>query len=190
MAQDRGRLSYTPSSGDPEVSLEFQFNPTSLTRTRSVTVNQTKAPARGDVDVKDASPAAGQTFASKVQNWTMSLNIRLDSTRLLKNQSYSLSNQLDAVEQAIDFLEGAVEPVIEPLEANKSVYPPERTPMVRFDWGKRSWLTQVTQVSINENWFSSDLRPARVEATLAMTVIDSLAAAMSGSSGSGDEGVA
>lgn len=187
MTAQRGRLSYQRTSSDPEQTLEFQFNPTSLSRTRTVTLHQTPAPTRGDADASDASPAAGQTFASKANNWTMSVNIRLDSTRLLgTGNSYSFSDQLDSVESAISFLEGAVEPVIEPRESNKSVYPPERTPMVRFDWGNRSWLAQITQLVINENWFSTDLRPARVEATVSLTVIDTLSAAIAGTSGSGD----
>lgn len=187
--QQRGRLSYTPNGGD-ERSLEFQFNPVSLSRSRSVTAVNTKAPTLGSAQTDDVSPAAGQTFASKADNWRMSLNIRLDSTRLFGTSTrYSYSNQLDSLAQAIAFLEGTVEPVADRREQNKGQFPPERTPNVRFDWGPRSWSAQVTQITINEDWYSTDLRPARVEATLDLVIIETVAEAIDGTGASGTEGV-
>jgi|GEM_PF-3169898 len=170
MTAARGRFSYRRSSSEPEQTLDFQFNPESLSRSRQVGLGRTPA-AR---DAADVAPAAAQSSA-EAQRWTMTLDIRLDGTRLIgAGDSYSLSDQLDSVEAAIAFLEGAVEPVVELREANESVYPPERTPMVRFDWGERSWSGHITDLTISEELFSPDLRPARVEATVSLTVIDTL----------------
>lgn len=86
----------------------------------------------------------GQTFASRACAWAVSFTMHLEG---------------DDLEATLGMLEELVEP---------AGHPPR---VVTFRWGVRTWEGHVTSLSLNETWFASDLRPARVEADISMTIL-------------------
>lgn len=154
--------------------LYFQFNPTTLKRTRTVTFTETKGndPLASETD----RSAQGKKFSLKAQRWKLDFDIRLDASMppLTKEGAQASGSYLGAVQQGLDQLEALVEPGPVPSE-NDSLYGFQLNPdppLIYFTWGARIWSGYMTSLTISEVQFTPDLVPKRVEATVSLVVIE------------------
>lgn len=157
--------------------LVFQFNPESLSRSRSVAIEPGKVPDARGTGEGEASVVAGQTFASRSSNWSIHFKLRLDSTRkdAARDEASACSHETQpaGLEEALEELEELVEPTAAPGEKPPGEHLPEQAPLVDFHWGSRTWSGQITSLAITETMFTPDLRPARVEVDVSMIVLRS-----------------
>ncbi len=153
------------AAGKPQ-RLVFRFDPDSITRSRTVSVQQSPvSDARGTTE-GDAADRSGQTFPSKAAPRTLGLQFVLDDT----SDSSGQDLQATGFEEALLSLQRLVEPTNTKIASSE--FPLERTPIAVFSWGARAWRVQVTQLSVNSTRFTSDGRRSRVEVDISMTVLD------------------
>jgi hypothetical protein len=169
-----GKLSYFDAKGVTQ-SIEFQFNPTELERSRSIQF--TRTPTGNTLDEANAGGRnqAKRKFTRKADPWAMTLALRYDAGYHRHGDTPGpYKHKIDSVDKAMRFFEALVEPRPFPTEnekiANADETPPP--PMMILAYGPRTWRCAVKTVRIKEEDYTPELRPRRLEVTLTLEVVE------------------
>jgi len=168
---------------DDMLVLEFEFNPSSITRTRTVEVKKGNLPgARGGYDF--TSPSESSRAAQGVIAGPESLNITimLDATDRMNEGDPVVSRV--GVQPEIDMIRTMLEPksqqpsgvrVLSSLgSAAQKSFPQHQTLSVLiFKWGIHMFPVFLTSATIEMKAYLPTLVPYRAEAKLTMQIIES-----------------
>ena len=167
----------------PPLALAFDFNPQTLSRTRTVHVRTGGAPGtRGgyDFNLPTETPRVSQGVSEEPE--TFSITILLDATDRM-NEGNVIASRL-GVEPELATLRSMVEPKSQgPLglqtlaglgEGNGRAFQRHQSPsVVLFVWGTHVLPVFLTSVRVDEQAHLPSLIPYRAEATVSMQVIES-----------------
>lgn len=178
----RGALFEYTNSSTP-LALVFEFNPSTVTRTRSITVRTGGAPGtRGGYDFSDQSEAPRASQGVTVNAEIFSIKILLDATDRMNAGDETAKTQ--GVQPELDTLRSMVEPKNQTREGARTLAAlgqgSERA-FARQDfasvlllmWGKHVVPVFMTQVQIEIKDCLPSLLPYRAEATLSLQIIES-----------------
>jgi hypothetical protein len=178
----RGALIEYANTPTP-LSLHFEFNPASITRTRGVTVRTGGAPGtRGGYDFADAREVARASQGVSVNAESFSAKILLDATDRM-NAGDPIATRF-GVQPEIDVLRSMVEPKSQTPDGARTLAAlgegDERAfarhqyaSVLLFVWGVHVLPVFLTQVQIEAKEYLPALLPYRAEATLTMQIIES-----------------
>lgn len=193
-----GLFMYKDRSGRQQ-GLLFQFNPETLKRSRSVTLEDSSTSQNGAT--RTGSNESGRKYSLTAARWKIELELRLDASRSFPKQlgmmlanAASLSgtasattlaeNAVSPVLAAVRQLEALVEPTFPTGVKSKNGYEEHfDTPEVDFYWGTRVWKGFVTSLTINEALWSALLMPMVVEASISLEIIETPPSVLAGAVG-------
>jgi hypothetical protein len=173
----RGLLKEYLDGGTP-LELHFEFNPSTITRTRSIEIEYEKGQT-GPKDFKNAAEAARVAQSANVKAESFTLKILLDATDRMN--ACDSNAQTNGVQPELDILYSMVEPKLQAPggastlaalsddSAGKQPYPS----VLLFTWGKQVLPVFMTQVQFEVKAYLPSLIPYRAEATLTLQVIQS-----------------
>lgn len=167
----------------PPTILVFDFNPTTLTRRRTVTVRTGNAPGtRGGYDftLPTETPRVAQGVSVQPESFT--IKILLDATDRM-DAGDAIASRL-GVQPELDTLRTMVEPKTQGpgglqvlsslgLGGTRAFQRNEVPSVLLFVWGTHILPVFLTSVSIEEKAHLPSLVPYRAEATLGLQVIES-----------------
>ena len=171
------------SLAQPQLSLEFDFNPSTISRTRNVSVTTGETPAtRGGYDFTSPLESDRAAHGVSMQAETFSINILLDATDRM-NEGDAIATKM-GVQPEVDTLRAMVEPKVQSgsgvrllasLGAGETLAVANRSyaSVVLFVWGQRVLPVFLTSVQIEEKAHLPTLMPYRAEVTIQMQVIES-----------------
>jgi hypothetical protein len=161
----------------PPLIVQFQFNPETIQRRRSITLRD-PTPRQGHESMSPDDEALGEAQATLSDPEIISLDIRLDATDRLEQGDPA----------TIQF---GVLPELSALELMATPRPPspfsaqlglsdsfgfsgqEATPVLVFVWGRyRAYAVRLTELSISETEHSPALNPTRVIASVTLQVLE------------------
>ena len=178
----RGALVEYANAPSPLV-LVFEFNPTTITRTRSVTVRTGGAPGtRGGYDFSDRSEVARASQGVSVNAESFSVKILLDATDRM-NAGDPVAERT-GVQAELDTLRSMVEPKSQTPDGARTLAAlgqgDERAfarhqyaSVLLFVWGVHVLPVFLTQVQIDVKEYLPSLLPYRAEASLTLQIIES-----------------
>jgi hypothetical protein len=166
----------------PPLALVFEFNPRTISRTRTVTVNTGSVPGtRGGYDfvLPTETPRASQGVT--VQPETFNITILLDATDRM-NEDDAIA-KIFGVQPELDTLRTMLEPksqgpgglqLLSSLGAGgeRAFQRSESASVLLFVWGLHVLPVFLTSVRVDEKAHLPTLIPYRAEATLSMQVIE------------------
>lgn len=179
----RGRLREYSTAEKPLV-LTFEFNPSTINRTRSVTVKLGSTPAtRGGYDFAGPKEAPRASQGVTVNAETFSLKILLNATDRMNAGDEQASRF--GVQPEIDTLRSMVEPKTQTREGERTLAAlgrgearafarHEYASVLIFEWGALSLPVFMTQVRIDAKAYLPNLYPYHAEADLSLQVIESV----------------
>ena len=165
------------SKGANALQIYFEFNPSTITRSRSIEI---KFKGKGTAkDFKNESEATRASQGATVKAESFTLKILLDATDRMNSDDKDAMTK--GVQPELDILCSMVEPKrISPggmatLAAlsdsdNTQSYPS----VLIFHWGKQTLPVFITRVQFEVKAFMPTLVPYRAEATLTLQVIQSV----------------
>lgn len=178
----------------PPLIVVFQFNPQTITRARSATVEAPDTPdgARATQNMSLFSQISASSLASnvrrgqtiKVNQETLSFEVRLDATDKLNagdklTQMFGVAPQLSTLELMMtpknQSLMGGAAAALLGMAAQSYSFCDEakNPPIILFVWGRKKVLpVNITSMSINEEEFSTDLNPVRATVNVSLEVIE------------------
>ena len=173
-------LEYTNT--DNPVELHFEFNPSSITRTRSVEIKFGQGQATtGGRDFKNPSEVPRVTQGATVKAESFTLKILLDATDRMN--AGGKDAQTKGVQPELDILYYMIEPKLQTpkgaitlaaLGEGGSVCQSQPYPSVlEFHWGDQVLPVLMTQVQFDVKAYLPSLLPYRAEATLTLQIIQS-----------------
>ena len=163
--------------------LDFDFNPTSITRTRAVSPKTTGLPEmRGGYDFKAPLEAQRAAQGVSVQPETISFKILLDATDRMDAgdpiaSTVGIQPELDVIRSMLEpksqQFEGAK--LLSALGANseKSFPQYQALSVLIFKWGVHILPVFMTRAQIEAQQFLPSLIPYRAEVSLSLQVIES-----------------
>jgi len=180
----------------PPLIVVFQFNPLTISRTRSATPNPPHTPQASqgaqNLDFTQqvgtsqsqslAKQRSGQTII--VQQEKLSFDIRLDASDKLNDgdtltEQFGISPQLATLELMMlpknqGLLAGAVSALLSGKPKSYAFFDEARDPpMILFVWGRKRILpVNILNMQINEQEFSTDLNPLRAVVSVSLEVIE------------------
>ena len=164
------------------LQLHFEFNPTNITRTRSVEIKFGEGQANtGGRDFHSASEVPRVTQGATVKAESFTVKILLDATdRMNAGDKDALKK---GVQPELDILYYMLEPKLQApdgattlaaLGASASVCQSQPYPSVlKFFWGEQILPVLMTQVLFDVKEYLPNLVPYRAEATLTLQIIQS-----------------
>lgn len=162
-------------------TLQFQFNPTELERSRTVKINRTPTGNNLEEEHGGKRNQPKRKASRKPEPWDMTLALKFDAAYYHRRPDDSplqvaFKNQITRIDNAIRFFESLVDPAHHDHEkenpANADETPPP--PFVHLQFGKRVWRCTVKTLRIKELDYTYDLFPRRFEATLGLEVIETV----------------
>jgi len=161
----------------PPLLVQFQFNPETLQRRRSVALRD-PAPRQGHESLAPADQTLGETQATLSAPETISMDIRLDATDRLEQgdpatAQFGVLPELSALE--LMATPRSPSPFADQLglAAGFGFSGQETTPILVFVWGRyRAYAVRLTELSINETEHSPTLNPTRVIASVTLQVLE------------------
>lgn len=175
-------------------SLLFQFNPETLKRSRTVTLN--KSPVNQKQGTVGGRGTAGSKYSTTAANWKIDFDVRFDGSRTFPvqlglmlakaavGQGINPLSAISSVLVSIRQLEALVEPVGPQVPDGPNGFGENApTPEVDFYWGLRIWRGYVTSLTINETLFSAALLPMMAEASISMEIIEPMSSVLAGTVG-------
>lgn len=174
-----GELSY--ESKGQRHTLQFQFNPTELERSRTVKINRTPTGNNLEEEHGGHRNQAKRKASRKPEPWDMTLALKFDAAYHNRRPDDPplkgpFKSPIARIEKAIRFFESLVDPAHHDHEkenpANADETPPP--PFVHLQFGKRVWRCTVKTLRIKELDYTYDLYPRRFEATLGLEVIETV----------------
>jgi len=174
-----GSLSYIDAERRIQ-SLQFQFNPIELERSR--TIKFTRTPTGNTLEELRAGlrNLPKRKFTRKPDPWDMTLSLRYDASYTANGDEgpalQAYSHRIDRIAKAIQFFEALVEPVPFVSENQKTANADETPPppLLVFQYGKRSWQCALKHLRIKEDDYTPDLYPRRFEATLTLEIVETV----------------
>jgi hypothetical protein len=166
----------------PPLSLTFEFNPQTLSRTRTITLSTSNTPAtRGGYDFTSPHETARVAQGVTVQPEQFSIDILLDATDRM-NSGDPVATQF-GVEPELDTLRSMVEPKLQgpsgfktlaSLDPNgqRSFQINEKASVLLFVWGTHILPVFLTSVRIDEQAHLPTLIPYRAKANLSFQIIE------------------
>lgn len=170
------------TNADNPVELHFEFNPSSITRTRSVDIEFGEGQATtGGRDFRDESDVSRVTQGATVKAESFTVKILLDATdRMNAGDSDARSK---GVQPELDILYYMLEPKLQTPDgattlaalgqggsANQSQAYPS---ILEFHWGNQVLPVLMTQMQFDVKAYLPSLVPYRAEATLTLQIIQS-----------------
>jgi hypothetical protein len=165
------------------LELHFEFNPTTITRTRTITIKTGGAPGtRGGYDFSDRSETPRASQGVTVTPESFSVKILLDATdRMNAGDEQAAKNGIQA---ELDIIRSMLEPKVQTPEGARTLaaigHGGERAfsrhqfaSVLLFSWGVHTLPVFMTQAQIELKEFLPNLAPYRAEATLTLQVIES-----------------
>ena len=168
------------TSGDNPLELHFEFNPSTITRSRTIEIEfgegQATAGGRDFADVSEITRVA-QGATVKAESFT--LKILLDATDRMNADDADANTK--GVQPEMDILYSMVEPKLQAPDGASTLaalseegndaqpYPS----VLLFTWGTQVLPVFMTQVQFEVKAYLPTLVPYRAEATLTMQVIQS-----------------
>jgi hypothetical protein len=179
---ERGSITEYTNSRKP-LTLSFEFNPSSITRTRSVTVKTGGAPgSRGGYDFSGPSEVARASQGVSVNAESFSVKILLDATDRMNLEDPTVAQF--GVQPELDTLRNMVEPKMQTPDGARTLAAlgqgSERAfsrhqyaSVLLFKWGQVVLPVFMTQIQIEMKEHLPNLFPYRAEATLTLQIIES-----------------
>lgn len=167
----------------PPLALIFDFNPQTISRSRTVTIRTGNAPgARLGFDFLSPLDAPRASQGVELQGEQLSVTIMLDATEKM-NDGDAISGQF-GVQPQIDTLRSMLEPKVQGpggLQVLSSLggggarafERQESASVLIFGWGFQFLPVFLTGVAQNETMHLPNLSPYRAEMNLTMQVIES-----------------
>ena len=167
----------------PPLALVFDFNPQTISRSRTVTIKTGNAPgARLGFDFLTPLDTPRVSQGVELQGEQLSVAILLDATEKM-NEGDTVAGQF-GIQPQIDTLRSMVEPkvqgpgglqVLSSLGGggSRAFERQESASILIFAWGLQFLPVFLTGVSHNESMHLTNLAPYRAEMTLTMQVIES-----------------
>ncbi|WP_198264479.1 hypothetical protein [sulfur-oxidizing endosymbiont of Gigantopelta aegis] len=167
----------------PPLAVEFEFNPESLTRSRTVTFDGSALPI-ADFTTPGESNRIGQAASAAAE--TINFNILLDATDKLSDPAHAMHEiaKRSGVEPEIAALRSMLEPKVngpDPFQIMSSLgggsaHAHERNEhlsVLLFVWGSHVLPVFMTSLSIEEMAHLPQLQPYRAKATISLQVLES-----------------
>lgn len=168
----------------PPLLLLFEFNPESITRSRSITVNTGGSPAtRGGYDFVSPTetPRASQGVTVNAESFTV--KVLLDATDRM-NDGHAIAS-VYGVQPELDTIRCMVEPKsqspsgVQMLASlgqgeGRAFSHQESASVLLFVWGTHILPVFMTQAQVEEKAYLPSLIPYRAEASLTLQVIESV----------------
>lgn len=179
----------------PPLFVVFQFNPLTINRVRTATVNKpatadgTKGVQCGDF-VQQVLSSSGSSLTKfrngliTVNPETLNFDIRLDATDKLNEgdgitEQFGIAPQLSTLElmmlpKSQSILGGAVSALLGGAPKNFAFFDNAKNPPVTlFVWGRKKVMpVNITNMTIKEEEFSTDLNPIRATVSVSLEVIE------------------
>jgi len=167
----------------PPLILQFEFNPESLTRSRSVSFDGSALPII-DFATPGESNRIGQAASAAAE--TISFDILLDATDKLSDPNHPMHEvaKVSGVEPEIATLRSMVEPKVNgpgPFQMMASLgggdahahERDEHLSVLLFVWGSHILPVYITSLNIEEQAHLPLLKPYRAKATISLQVLES-----------------
>jgi len=170
------------TNADNPLELHFEFNPSTISRTRSVEINFGEGQATtGGRDFHDASEVSRVTQGATVKAESFTVKILLDATDRMNAGDNDA--QTKGVQPELDILYYMIEPKLQApdgattlaaLGEGGSVAESQPYPSVlEFHWGEQVLPVLMTQLQFDVKAYLPSLLPYRAEATLTLRIIQS-----------------
>lgn len=168
---------------DKPLTLNFEFNPTTISRTRDVTIRTGGAAGtQGGYDFQDVSEVVRASQGVTVTAESFSVKILLDATDRMNAGDQTAQDY--GVQPEIDILRSMVEPKTQTPEGARTLAAlgegdarafsrQEYASVLLFHWGIQVLPVFLVQVQIDAKEYLPNLYPYRVEASLKLQVIES-----------------
>ena len=177
----RGYLLEYTNTDDP-LELHFEFNPSSITRTRSVDIKFGEGQATtGGRDFKNKSEATRVSQGATVKAESFTLKILLDATDRMN--SGDIDAQSKGIQPELDILYYMIEPKLQTPdgattlaalgEGGSSSQKQPFPSILEFHWGNQVLPVLMTQMQFAVKAYLPSLVPYRAESTLTMQIIQS-----------------
>jgi hypothetical protein len=168
------------TAGDNPLELHFEFNPSTITRSRSIEITFGEGQATaGGRDFNGTSEIARVAQGATVKAESFTTKVLLDATDRMN--SGDADAQSKGVQPEIDILYSMVEPKLQApdgastlaaLSAESNDAQPFPSVLL-FSWGEQVLPVFMTQVQFEVKAYLPTLVPYRAEATLTLQVIQS-----------------
>jgi hypothetical protein len=170
------------TNADNPLELHFEFNPSTITRTRSVEIKFGEGQATtGGRDFHDASEVPRVTQGATVKAESFTVKILLDATDRMN--AGDKDAQSKGVQPELDILYYLIEPKLQTpggattlaaLGEGGSVCQSQPYPSIlEFHWGEQVLPVLMTQLQFDVKAYLPSLLPYRAEATLTLRIIQS-----------------
>ncbi len=170
------------TNADNPLELHFEFNPSTITRTRSVEIKFGEGQATtGGRDLHDASEVPRVTQGATVKAESFTVKILLDATDRMN--AGDKDAQSKGVQPELDILYYLIEPKLQTpggattlaaLGEGGSVCQSQPYPSIlEFHWGEQVLPVLMTQLQFDVKAYLPSLLPYRAEATLTLRIIQS-----------------
>ena len=168
---------------DDMLVLEFEFNPSSITRKRSVKINKSDLPgARGGYDFTSPSEASRAAQGASAGPEMLEIKILLDATDRMNAGDPVVSRF--GVQPEIDMIRTMLEPksqqpsgvkILTSLgnKTEKSFSQHQTMSVLLFKWGIHMFPVFLTSATIEMKAYLPTLIPYRAEAMLTLQIIES-----------------
>jgi hypothetical protein len=180
----------------PPLLVVFQFNPLTISRSRSSYANPpqtpmgTQAEQNADFIQQIATGGASSLIQFRngqniiVQPQTISFDIRLDATDKLDQgdtitEQFGIAPKLSTLElmmlpKSQSLLGGAINALLGGAPKNFAFFDSDRNPpIILFVWGRKQILpVNITSMQVREEEFSVDLNPTRATVSVNLEVIE------------------
>lgn len=170
----------------PPLMLTFEFNPQTLSRTRTITVTTGNAPGtKGgyDFSLPTETPRVAQGVSIEPEQFN--LDILIDATDRMADSSHgghAIAKEF-GIEPELDTLRSMVEPKSQGpgglqmlaslgLGGNKAFQRDEHPSVLLLVWGSHILPVFLTSVQVEENAHLPNLKPYRANVTLSFQVIE------------------
>jgi hypothetical protein len=167
---------------DNALELHFEFNPSSITRTRAVEIKFGEGQANtGGRDFKNKSEASRVTQGATVKAESFTLKILLDATDRMN--AGDTDAQTKGIQPELDILYYMIEPKLQTPdgattlaalgEGGSSSQEQPFPSILEFHWGNQVLPVLMTQMQFAVKAYLPSLVPYRAEATLTLQIIQS-----------------
>lgn len=170
----------------PPLMLTFEFNPQTLSRTRTITVTTGNAPGtKGGYDFSLPSETPRVAQGVSIEPEQFNLDILIDATDRMGDSSHAghIIAQEFGIEPELDTLRSMVEPKSQGpgglqmlsslgLGGNKAFQRDEHPSVLLLVWGSHILPVFLTSVQVEENAHLPNLKPYRANVTLSFQVIE------------------
>lgn len=165
--------------GSSPLELHFEFNPTTITRSRSIEIAYEGEGQTGPKDFNSEAEATRVAQGATVKAESFTAKILLDATDRMNADDTDVN--INGVQPEMDILYSMVEPKLQApdgattlaaLSEDSSGAQPFPSVLL-FSWGKQVLPIFLTQVQFEVKAYLPSLIPYRAEATLTMQVIQS-----------------